>query len=357
MEELSMLIEKVQEQIYAQKQLQIRRLLLRLPFSSRTNHHMSLLCEGLSQAGLLGDPIDNLRPASVGHIIYLLARYRSIALASTLSFRILHKISHEDYSILAKETVRHEYEYCANFLDVMSQSTELLRNLRRAQQTSVATNETSDKVKGILCKSALTTYGEELLPSEYKQLRKSAHITKTESIDKFISASFGENCLRTVYKPSEQLKQMKPMLLHNSIDEEKVDERCEKKKNIQWSDYCEVSLRHQVVGRYLQLTWRGLSNCFDGGFQFIFPSSTSDVISWPTCSSSGIQETVDYLQSLNEIGKETFKNMFSLSKQIVREKTPRLKYCLHFDSLCTASCRKKFAESPIGQSTAVDMFN
>uniref|UniRef100_A0A0R3WVA0 Exocyst complex component Sec8 n=1 Tax=Hydatigena taeniaeformis TaxID=6205 RepID=A0A0R3WVA0_HYDTA len=73
-EELSMLIEHVQEQLDEKKQFQLRCLLLdECPLGSNN----APLEQRLSELSLLTDPIDSLRPASVGHIIYLLARYRS----------------------------------------------------------------------------------------------------------------------------------------------------------------------------------------------------------------------------------------------------------------------------------------
>ncbi|KAL3317082.1 hypothetical protein Ciccas_004263 [Cichlidogyrus casuarinus] len=53
------------------------------------------------------------------------------------------------------------------------------------------------------------------------------------------------------------------------------DEKCKEdgngsggKRNVQWSDYKEVSVRHQVIGRYLDLTFNNVdlvldSHCFE----------------------------------------------------------------------------------------------
>ncbi len=282
MEELSMLTERVQEQLDEKKQVQLRRLLLERPFSGSTIP----LYQRMSALNLLTDPVDSLRPASVGHIIYLLARYRSATLTHFLAGEILQRLKKSsgwDADFLV-EAVRKEYEFCSNFLDVMTQSTELLRNLRRAQQTFDA------HPKSILHK---TSTGQ--IPREdSKSHRKPVHITKTESIDKFISA-FPE-------RPSKQGKHIPSIDEGSEVREEKMQ-----KKIITWSDYCEVSLRHQVVGRYLQLTWLGFSRELDGAIQLVGPSVLTDtkkgLTPWPLLNREGARNLICKLSAFNESGK------------------------------------------------------
>nr|CDS15312.1 hypothetical protein EgrG_000771000 [Echinococcus granulosus] len=276
MEELSMLTEQVQEQLDEKKQFQLRRLLLdECPFSS-VNVPLE---QRLSELSLLTDPIDSLRPASVGHIIYLLARYRSSALARILAGDLLQALGCPEGRIdFLTEVVRKEYEFCSNFLDVMTQSTELLRNLRRAQETVDA------HPRSILHQMCPIS---SVQRTNSRICRKSVHISKTESIDKFIS-TFSE-------KPS---KEAKPSALIEEGDEDRGEKH--QKKVVHWSDYYEVPLRHQVVGRYLQLTWLGISEELDGLLQVVHPTDLTGTSKasppWPLLSKHQVRQLISRLQ-------------------------------------------------------------
>ncbi|KAM3188333.1 hypothetical protein ACTXT7_000454 [Hymenolepis weldensis] len=276
MEELSMLTERVQEQLDKKKQLHLRQLLGH-PFTSASKP----LEQRLLQLSLLTDPIDSLRLASVGHIIYLLARYRSTTLANIHVEDLLKALRSSSGEIdFLTEIVRKEYEFCSNFLDVMTQSTELLRNLRKVQES------VNFHPKSILHKTDSVSSVQRL---NLKVPRKAVHITKTVSIDKFIS-TFPE-------RPSKQITT-------TTLIEEGDGESGEKqqKKIVQWSDYYEVTLRHQVVGRYLQLTWIGLSEEFDSLLQLVGPTdlnmSTKIFPPWPLLNKQEIRHLASRLQEL-----------------------------------------------------------
>lgn len=289
-EELSMLIEHVQEQLDQKKQFQIRRLLLdECPLSSINVP----LEQRLSELSLLTDPIDSLRPASVGHIIYLLARYRSSTPARILVGDLLQSLECPEGRIdFLTEVVQKEYEFCSNFLDVMTQSTELLRNLRRVQGTVNPSPRSilhkTSPISSVQCKNS-------------RVCRKTVHITKTESIDKFISA-FSE-------KPS---KETKPSVLIEEGDEEGGEKQ--QKKVVQWSDYYEVTLRHQVVGRYLQLTWIGISEEMDGLLQAVHPSDLTGTSRtsppWPLQSKHQVRQLISRLQDFGTRGMCIFGNWY-----------------------------------------------
>ncbi|VDD79921.1 unnamed protein product [Mesocestoides corti] len=280
MEELSNLTERVQEQLDEKKQFYLRRLLLDgCPHRNSTPS----IEQRLSDLCILTDPIDSIRPASVGHIIYLLARYRSAKLAHTLAADLHQALKDPKEGLdFLTEAVRKEYEFCSNFLDVMTQSTELLRNLRKAQECA------GGHTKSVPQKANSHVY---IQHSNLKAHRKPALIAKTESIDNFIS-TFPDN-------PS---KQIRPITSINEQDEE-INES-HQKKAVQWSDYYEVTLRHQVVGRYLQLTWIGFSEELDGAFQLVgltFPSDpTMDSTPWPLRSRQEVRQLVS---RLHEVGK------------------------------------------------------
>ena len=288
-EELSMLTERVQEQLDERKQLQLRRLLLDArPFSSSKTP----IVKRLAELSLLTDPIDSLRPASVGHIIYLLARYRSSALASSLAKDLLQAFRGSGGGIdFLTDVVRKEYEFCSNLLDVMSQSTELLRNLRRVQES------VDIHPKSILHKVDQIDSVQRKISKTY---RKPLHITKIESIDKFIS-TFPE-------KPPKQTKSA----IH--IDEED-EERIHQRKNVQWSDYYEVTLRHQVVGRYLQLMWIGLSEELDVLLQLVCPTDLSRTANisppWPLQSQQQVYQLVAKLEEMGAQGERMHKSLLS----------------------------------------------
>lgn len=285
-EELSMLIEKVQEKLDEKKQLRVRRLLLERPFTGSTVP----LYHRLSELYLLTDPIDCLRPASVGHVIYLLSRYRATTLTHSLAGEILKALRKPSSDVDCwTDVVRKEYEFCSTFLDVIAQSTELLSNLRRAQQCFDA------QPKSILHKpSTSVTFSK---TNDSKSHRKPVHITKTESIDKFISTF--------PVKPTKQGKRFPSIEEVDGSEEERIQ-----RKVITWSDYWEVSLRHQVVGRYLQLTWIGFSRELDGDLQLVGPTvlsnSNNTTPPWPLLSREKLRELITQLRTLNECSKSTF---------------------------------------------------
>ncbi|KAL7063185.1 hypothetical protein AAHC03_01233 [Spirometra sp. Aus1] len=375
MEELSMLDEIVQEQMDTQRQQEIRHLLFcRSSRGDAVRCDSSVLYRSLSRAGLLADPVDKLRPASVGHIIYLLAKYRSQVLSRYLSYLILQPPrdgppEESVCSIIARESVRCEYEFCSNFLDVTSQSTELLRNLRRLQQVSTPSTveKASPNVRSILCthsksrKKSISEPQDEIsnAPSGQQSISNEAsHIatavklshlrepsasgshavaggkcvafSKTESMDNFIS-SFLPVPLTANTKGTQETSRTpisRPAFQtgsHMQLDDKPTGMTAGRRRLIQWSDYCEVSLRHQVVGRYLQLVWTGASSQFDANFQIVYPSvkcrwSTEEDFSnlssgkpselalssrkaWPLLSTSGIVEMSGSLRSLKDIEK------------------------------------------------------
>lgn len=282
MEELSMLTERVQEQLDEKKQLELRRILLqRHPFTS-TNEALE---QRLSRLSLLTDPIDSLRPASVGHIIYLLARYRSVTLAHILARELLKALrsSSGGFDFL-NDAIRREYEFCSNFLDVMTQSTELLRNLRRVQES------TDGHPKSILHETDSIS---SVQKNNLKTSRKAVHITKTVSIDKFISVF-----------PEKSSKQMETAALIEEGDEDFGEKQ---KKIVQWSDYYEVGLRHQVVGRYLQLTWIGLSEELDSLLQLVGPTDLNQSLKifppWPLLNKQELCKLIFRLRELETQGK------------------------------------------------------
>lgn len=286
MEELSMLTERVQEQLDEKKQFHLRQLLLNgNPFASTSES----LEQRLSQLSLLTDPIDSLRPASVGHIIYLLARYRSTTLAYRLAEDLLKALRSPEGGVdFLTEVVRKEYEFCSNFLDVMTQSTELLRNLRKVQES------VDGQPRSILHKTDSVSSVQRL---NLKVPRKPVHITKTVSIDKFIS-TFPE-------RPSKQVT------ITSQIDEGDEDGgEKHQKKIVQWSDYYEVTLRHQVVGRYLQLTWVGLSEEFDSLLQLVRPTDlnpqTKIFPPWPLLNKEELSLQRSRLQELGTQGLFSF---------------------------------------------------
>ncbi|VDN09396.1 unnamed protein product, partial [Dibothriocephalus latus] len=372
MEELSMLDEIVQEEMDLQRQQEIRHLLLcRSSLDDATRWNSSALYSSLSRAGLLADPVDKLRPASVGHIIYLLAKYRSQVLAHYLSYLILQapligrRCEESACSIIALESVRCEYEFCSNFLDVTSQSTELLRNLRRLQRLTPAAAATEkgggSSVRGILAKTRkkstsepLETVSEASVGKPSGVANEAVHakrchfegpsapgsasavsgkcmpLSKTESMDNFISSYMSPPPPGSTTDTQKTARTRTPRSAiqagcHLEFADESVGMTTGKKRLIQWSDYSEVSLRHQVVGRYLQLVWTGTSSHFDANFQMICPSvkckwwteenlpnstsgkpggiALSGVQPWPLLSAHGISQMSDNLRYLKDIGK------------------------------------------------------
>uniref|UniRef100_A0A0X3NML1 Uncharacterized protein n=1 Tax=Schistocephalus solidus TaxID=70667 RepID=A0A0X3NML1_SCHSO len=375
MEELSILEEIVQEEMDIQRQQEIRHLLLCFSSQSDTiRWDSSQLYSTLSRASLLADPVDKLRPASVGHIIYLLAKYRSQVLARYLSYLILQSPIDGHYeesvcSIIARESVRCEYEFCSNFLDVTSQSTELLRNLRRLQHLaplsavekggsslrSILSNHSKTRKKSTsepleevsVAPAAKPSVSNEVVYASTTAKRSPAEgsstcgslaaiggkcvpFSKMESLDNFIS-SFMLQTPPGNMKATQEISKNRTSRSerqtgsHMQLDDEAAGVPSSRKRLIQWSDYCEVSLRHQVVGRYLQLVWTGASSHFDANFQSVCPSvkckwQTEEELSnwssekpngialnvvktWPLLSARGIWEMSKTLRNLKDIEK------------------------------------------------------
>ncbi|BHF59281.1 hypothetical protein SprV_0100223800 [Sparganum proliferum] len=375
MEELSMLDEIVQEQMDTQRQQEIRHLIFcRSSQGGAVRCDSSVLYSSLSGTGLLADPVDKLRPASVGHIIYLLAKYRSQVLSRYLSYLILQPpqdgTSGESVcSIIARESVRCEYEFCSNFLDVTSQSTELLRNMRRLQQVATysAVEKASPNVRSILCthskrrKKSIpepldevsdAPTGQQNMSNEASHIAtavklshfrepsasgshsaaggKCVAFSKTESMDNFISSFMPvplaantkgtqETARTPISRPAFQTGS------HMQLEDKPAGMTAGRRRLIQWSDYCDVSLRHQVVGRYLQLVWTGASSQFDANFQIVYPSvkcrwrteedfsnvssgkpseiASSSRKAWPLLPTRRIVEMSDNLRNLKDIEK------------------------------------------------------
>ncbi|VEL23118.1 unnamed protein product, partial [Protopolystoma xenopodis] len=119
----------------------------------------------IEASGLFVDPAFSIGSISVGRIFYFLANQRSFATARSIRHKLLHspvcisyinqgsrqlndaealctsfvKYLQDSDGMLLEDFLRGEYEFSSGFLDILSQSTEMLRQIQKLQLASNAT--------------------------------------------------------------------------------------------------------------------------------------------------------------------------------------------------------------------------
>ncbi|VDP74756.1 unnamed protein product [Echinostoma caproni] len=312
-----------------------------------------LLLEELGCSDLLYDPVLVACSISVGYLFTLIAYQRSIRLAhaiyqqlsavrsfdrqdgaggsepTTVSIAQSGRLTlveafrvylNQNYDHTASEYLRNEYEFIAGFLDVLSQSTNLLyqvqklkllcsaaaaaqakkteldrQNQRSRFAKSTPGHESSSNavsvegVHGILVKrvsvekdssssgatstnktvsvSARTNRcvrkGSSSKKNAVSQYQETLH--RAGTLDRYV-ATGSVNCPLSSHDPVHIEKETVEVSTNAVPTGSKPSGIVGTKKVVQWSDHREISTRHQVIGRFLEMTWRytetHLSNLF-----------------------------------------------------------------------------------------------
>ncbi|GAA51586.1 hypothetical protein CLF_106411 [Clonorchis sinensis] len=345
MEELDILSRHIQNNRRLAHSISLRLFLTRnLARSHGTcNWHQLLETEVFSRA------ITPVPSVSVGYLFVILADQRSIRLSDTV-FRQLcticshdqpalevgggistqHRPSaedekpgrsnlveafrnylHDNYGRSASEYLRSEYEFISGFLDVLSQSTNLLYHVEKLKLVcSAAAAAQSKKAElsrdfqsmrvsyspfgtptsshamsvegkhGILIRRGS---GEKISAKQQQQQEQNfASSSRTKERHKDV-ISYYQNTLHractldryvatgsTVCPLSEDTAEINGKTSHSrpaeassdtedaqtNVEEQNTDCQRNTKKSVQWSDHREISTRHQVIGRFLEMMWQ-----------------------------------------------------------------------------------------------------
>ncbi|CAH8555798.1 unnamed protein product [Schistosoma intercalatum] len=345
---------------------------------------------------LLNDPVDVVFSMSVGCLFSLFAKQRSLRLAHLIYLHIYkfpklffsepdnnhttidynHNLSNknllqqefqkfiqDNHGLLASDYLRNEYEFISNFLDILSQSTDLLYQVQKLQlvYTSAAATaqirqvEAEQRLKtfsntnnldpcsvssptsspsssishavsvegkhGVLVRATSTNHPNmteakeiisktprktdihhrtNILPNYISRYQDALH--RSSTLDRYVAtgsavspySSISNHTLGTDFTKLQSDNQTKPddhnykkdkndstiytATESSSITDDKEKERSKprvnSKKGVQWSDHREVSTRHQIIGRYLEMTWKYSENTLTS----LFLSTSSTII-------------------------------------------------------------------------------
>ncbi|KER20588.1 hypothetical protein T265_15284, partial [Opisthorchis viverrini] len=221
------------------------------------------------------------------------------------------KYLHENYGRSASEYLRSEYEFISGFLDVLSQSTNLLYHVEKLKLVcSAAAAAQSKKAElsrdlqsmrapyspfGIPTSShAMSVEGKhgilirrgsgEKISAKQQQQQEQNFGSSSRAKERHKDViSYYQNTLHractldryvatgsTVCPLSEDTAEINEKTSHSRLTEgssdtedaqKKAEEQstdCQRntKKSVQWSDHREISTRHQVIGRFLEMMWQ-----------------------------------------------------------------------------------------------------
>ncbi|TGZ62479.1 hypothetical protein CRM22_007414 [Opisthorchis felineus] len=216
---------------------------------------------------------------------------------------------HDNYGRSASEYLRSEYEFISGFLDVLSQSTNLLYHVEKLKLVcSAAAAAQSKKAElsrelqsmrvplspfGITTSShAMSVEGKhgilirrgsgEKTIAKQQQEQNFGSSSRTKERHKDV-ISYYQNTLHractldryvatgsTVCPLSEDTTEINGKTSHDgpaeaysdtgdaqtNAEEQNADSQRNTKKSVQWSDHREISTRHQVIGRFLEMMWQ-----------------------------------------------------------------------------------------------------
>ncbi|KAH8848922.1 hypothetical protein KSF78_0009720 [Schistosoma japonicum] len=374
---------------------------------------------------LLNDPVDVVFSISVGSLFSLFAKQRSLRLAhliylhlyrfpklffyktddnhtdvndfpsKTLLQKEFHTFIHDNHGLLASDYLRNEYEFISNFLDILSQSTDLLYQVQKLQlvcSSAAATAQLSqveaeqrfqnrsniidlkncsstssasishavsvEGKHGVLVRTTSINHPNttEITDISSKTLQKTEFhkrsdllsnytsryqdtLHRSSTLDRYVATgsavppyssisnhTIGANFTKLHsndqlysddHKYKEDTKDSSDTTYNttenNSISNNKLNEqnklKVNSKKGVQWSDHREVSTRHQIIGRYLEMTWRYTENTLTSLFLSISSTlikqrnaSGNDIVNEnKLCNSTLIMSSVELLKLGNNI--------------------------------------------------------
>ncbi|CAH8546525.1 unnamed protein product [Schistosoma mattheei] len=333
---------------------------------------------------LLNDPVDVVFSMSVGCLFSLFAKQRSLRLAHLIYLHIYkfpklffsepdnnhttidynHNLSNknllqqefqkfiqDNHGLLASDYLRNEYEFISNFLDILSQSTDLLYQVQKLQlvytsaaataqirqveaeqrlktfsntnnldpcsissPTSLPSSSISHAVSvegkhGVLVRATSTNHPNmtetkeiisktprktdihhrtNILPNYISRYQDALH--RSSTLDRYVAtgsavspySSISNHTLdkndSTIYTATESSS------ITSDKEKEQSKHRVNSKKGVQWSDHREVSTRHQIIGRYLEMTWKYSENTLTS----LFLSTSSTIIKQRNGNSNNI---------------------------------------------------------------------
>ncbi|CAH8516318.1 unnamed protein product [Schistosoma turkestanicum] len=364
--------------------------------TTTTTTSVSSTSKTLSQLisnNLLNDPVDVVFSISVGCLFSLFAKQRSLRLAHLIYLHLykfpklfssdpdddynnvdnnnlsnknliqqeFQKFIQENHGLLASDYLRTEYEFISNFLDILSQSTDLLYQVQKLQHvytsaaataqlrqveaeqllkaysninhskpcsttSSIPSSSISHAVSvegkhGVLVRATSTNHSnttetKEIITTKAPQKTEIRHrndllsnyisryqdtLHRSSTLDRYVATgsavspypSIGNHVLQTEYTKLQSDNQTNSDDFDDKNDEndssvydrtesssiidnnerKQSKSRADCKKGVQWSDHREVSTRHQIIGRYLEMTWKYTENTLTS--LFLSTSSTN----------------------------------------------------------------------------------
>nr|CAH8855858.1 unnamed protein product [Trichobilharzia regenti] len=348
------------------------------------NSSRTLLSQIISY-DLLSDPADVTFSISVGCLFSLFAKQRSLRLAHLIYLQLYrfsklfldpsgkdhadvnnysernlisqeyHKYINDNHGLLASDYLRNEYEFISSFLDILSQSTDLLYQVQKLQhvctsaaataqvrqaeaeqrlktgyaenkpkQNSMSSHALSVEGKhGILVRNSSMSHSNTVESKDaYSKAfqktdihRKGDLITgvylsryqdtlhRSSTLDRYVATGSPvspypsvssqafyneynkvnpdsnsdvdqEHCLHESDYPSDVTEDSD---ISNNKRNELKKPKITSKKVVQWSDHREVSTRHQIIGRYLEMTWKQTEHTLTS----LFLSTSSTLLNEP----------------------------------------------------------------------------
>uniref|UniRef100_A0A5K4F3V6 HECT domain-containing protein n=1 Tax=Schistosoma mansoni TaxID=6183 RepID=A0A5K4F3V6_SCHMA len=355
---------------------------------------------------LLNDPVDVVFSMSVGCLFSLFAKQRSLRLAHLIYLHMykfpklffsepdnnyttidynhdlsnknllqqeFQKFIQDNHGLLASDYLRDEYEFISIFLDILSQSTDLLYQVQKLQlvytsaaataqirqveaeqrlktlsntnnlnscSASSSTSPSSPSIShavsvegkhGVLVRATSTNHSNmtetkesisktprktdihhrtNFLPNYISRYQDTLH--RSSTLDRYVAtgspvspySSISNHTLGTDFTKLQSNNQTKPddhnykkdkndSLIYTTTESSSITDNKEKeqskprvnsKKGVQWSDHREVSTRHQIIGRYLEMTWKYAENTLTS----LFLSTSSTIIKQRNGNSNNI---------------------------------------------------------------------
>ncbi|CAH8855925.1 unnamed protein product [Trichobilharzia szidati] len=395
-EELSILRGHLHNTFQSYRNTRLHRLLCN--YDSLQNSHQATLCMNdhymnssrtlLSQIisyDLLTDPADVTFSISVGCLFSLFAKQRSLRLAHLIYLQLYrfsklfldppvkddvnvnnnssetnlisqeyHKYINDNHGLLASDYLRNEYEFISSFLDILSQSTDLLYQVQKLQhvctsaaataqvrqaeaeqrlKTGYAENNTKQNSMsshalsvegkhGVLVRNSSMSHSNtaeskdayskafqktdihrkgDLITGYLSRYQDTLH--RSSTLDRYVATGSPVSPYPSVSSQAFYNEYNKVKSDNNSdIDQEhrlhESDYPCDitgdsdisdnkqnemkkpkitSKKVVQWSDHREVSTRHQIIGRYLEMTWKQTEHTLTS----LFLSTSSTLLTEP----------------------------------------------------------------------------
>ncbi|CAH8541683.1 unnamed protein product [Dicrocoelium dendriticum] len=288
----------------------------------------SLIEQLMIHQNLFWDPILSVSSVSLGYLFVLLAHHRSFRLSYAIYCELLsisnysdpseaglkdkplddpkskhtlleefRRYLNEHYHRTDPDYLRAEYDFIANFLDVLSQSTNLLHQVQTLKAVCTTGTGAQAKRTEILRETQLPTAStatvlEPDMPHSFRALSvegKHGILLRRDSGDKASGSAHFSQRVRSSQDRRNFILQFQDTLhractfdryvatgsvLCSPMNSDSLTSKYpatvvptgtpgaqisagqhSSKKSVQWSDHREVSIRHQVISRFLEMIW------------------------------------------------------------------------------------------------------